>query len=82
MKAYTEKRSIPTQLQALYNISLFGGLRKGEALALTWDDIDFNNNTINISKSVSLVDGKHIIKSPKNRTSIKVVSIPESVINS
>ena len=32
------------------------GLRLGEAYALSWDDIDFTNNTININKQVQIID--------------------------
>ena len=30
----------------------YSGMRKGELLALTWGDIDFDSNTINIDKTV------------------------------
>lgn len=36
-------------------IMLFAGLRTGETLALTWNDIDFNNKTISVNKSLQRV---------------------------
>ncbi len=33
-----------------FRVLAFVGLRKGEALPLTWEDIDFSNNTITINK--------------------------------
>lgn len=32
------------------------GLRLGEAFAITWDDVDFNNKTLNINKQVQNID--------------------------
>ena len=39
---YTESHKVATQYKVFYYISLFCGLRKGETLALHWNDIDFN----------------------------------------
>lgn len=38
-----------------YIFSLFTGLRRGEVLALTWADIDFNLKTIRVNKNLSRV---------------------------
>jgi len=40
---------------------LYTGIRIGEALALTWDDIDFKENLIDINKSIIYIpiDGKY-----------------------
>lgn len=80
VKDYTETRTIPEQFKIFFYIALFGGLRRGEILALTWDDIDFTNHTVNINKSTSYVDKKIITKSPKNKTSYRMIALPESVI--
>lgn len=44
---------------------LYTGLRRGEAMALKWSDIDFKNQTISISKSVSWHGNEPHIKEPK-----------------
>lgn len=41
------------------------GLRLGEVFALTWDDIDFNTNIIDINKQVQLIDDKWTFTNPK-----------------
>ncbi|WP_077325697.1 site-specific integrase [Virgibacillus siamensis] len=38
---------------ALFMVLYYSGMRKGELRALTWNDIDLDNNTINIDKSNS-----------------------------
>jgi len=78
---YTETRSIPTQFKIFFYLALFGGLRRGELLALTWDDIDFDNNTVSITKSTAYTNGQIITKAPKNKSSIRTVSIPGTIID-
>lgn len=73
---YESERELPEQIKVLFNLAIYGGLRKGELLALEWSDIDFENNTISISKSTSVVKGEQIIKEPKTKNSRRVVSIP------
>lgn len=73
---YESERELPEQIKVLFNLAIYGGLRKGELLALEWSDIDFENSTISISKSTSVVKGEQIIKEPKTKNSRRVVSIP------
>ena len=55
----------------IYKLLLFQGLRIGEALALTWGDIDFINNTITIDKAIA--DGK--LSSTKNTQSNRITPL-------
>ena len=71
---------IHTQHKVFFHLALFCGLRRGELVALTWADFDFNRCTVSITKSTGLVDGKPFTKAPKNKTSSRTVSVPESVM--
>lgn len=73
---YERTKEIPEQLRVLFNLAIYGGLRKGELLALEWSDIDFDNDTVTVSKAVSVVAGEQITKEPKTKTSRRTVSIP------
>ena len=76
---YQSKKEVPEQLRVLFNLAIYAGLRKGELLALEWSDIDFENNTVSVTKAVSVVAGQQITKAPKTKNSRRVVSIPASL---
>lgn len=53
------------------------GIRIGELLALTPNDIDFEKRTVSISKSYQRIEKKDVITPPKTPKSERVISIPE-----
>jgi integrase len=62
-------------------IQLFTGMRVSEVLALTINDINFQNNEINIDKTLSRnLHSKIIIKnSTKTKTSNRIIPIPRMI---
>ncbi|GAA7305238.1 site-specific integrase [Helicobacter pylori] len=64
------------RLKAFLALAFFTGMRTGEQLALLWEDIDFNNKTIIINKSLNEL-GK--ITTPKNKPSVREVDLLEPV---
>lgn len=58
------------------------GCRKGEVLALNWNDIDFNKKTLSISKSLTkkIVGIPYLITTPKNRASVRKILLPDNLI--
>ena len=79
------KRFIENEDNLMWNtffkILYFCGLRKGEAKALTWKDIDFNKHTISINKSIiSKIKGQNwLISTPKTKGSIRTIQYPKQV---
>ena len=63
-------------MKILFQLAIYGGLRKGELLALTFDDLDTATDQLHISKAATIVDGKQVCKAPKTRTSNRIISIP------
>ena len=56
-------------------------MRKGEALALTWNDIHFKDSTLTINKTLSLgVNNQLIINSPKTESGNRTISIDAETI--
>lgn len=65
--------------RAFFKMLYFEGLRRGEANALRWSDIDFNKKTININKSVSKTKGKYIENPPKTKSSVRLIPLDKEV---
>lgn len=53
----------------------FTGLRKGELLALTIADMNFETNTLRINKSLQILKGREVVTSPKTKMSVRNVRI-------
>ena len=70
-----EYKSFPVGLYAVF--LLFTGLRKGEALALTYGDIDFDEKTISINKSVFFVENHGRLKKPKTEAGIRTITLSD-----
>lgn len=62
-------------IKLLFTVLFFTGLRLGEALALTWKDIDFSNNTIHITKSVYVNKGISHISTTKTKAGTRRIVI-------
>ena len=61
----------------LFETLFWTGMRIGELLALTKEDVDLENNQINIDKTYYRSGGKDIITTPKTEQSIRVLEIPK-----
>lgn len=68
------------RLYAFFLLAIFGGLRRGELLALTWDDMDLEAGTVRVTKSMSRTKGGGIqINEPKTSKSKRSIVLPEEV---
>ena len=65
-------------------ICLYTGIRLGELLALTWDDINFEDKLLYIKKTsyTTKVNGKNqiIIDKPKTKKSNRIIPIPNKLL--
>lgn len=67
---------------AMFRLLAFSGIRRGELLALTWNDIDFKGNTLSITKT--LAEGKErrlIVQTPKTKASIREIGLDAITMN-
>ncbi|MFP6137122.1 tyrosine-type recombinase/integrase [Helicobacter pylori] len=64
------------RLKAFLAVAFLTGMRTGEQLALMWEDIDFNEKTITINKSLNELGQ---ITTPKNKPSIREVDLLKPV---
>lgn len=62
----------------LFSFLYYMGVRKGEALALTWKDIDFKERSVKITKNVATrLNNK--ITTPKTSNSIRTISMSKKL---
>lgn len=63
--------------KTFFTVLFYCGLRKSEALALQWTDIDFNSKTMNITKSViQKIKGQPFtLTTPKTESSIRLIRL-------
>lgn len=60
---------------------LFMGLRRGELAGLEWKDIDYENKTMTIARSIQDIIGFGLItKEPKTENSKRTISMPDKLI--
>lgn len=69
-------------------ITMYSGLRIGEVCALKWEDIDLDNGTVHVSRTVQrIIDNSEGIKKtmlhfsdPKSTASIRDIPLPEFIL--
>lgn len=67
---------------AMFRTLAFTGLRRGELMALTWNDVNFNNQTISVNKTCARGLGyKSIIQTPKTNSSNRIISIDNKTLD-
>jgi len=69
------------RLYALYAVAISMGLRRGEALALSWDDIDFGAGTLVVNKSLQRIDGALLFVEPKTERANRTLQLPDFCIS-
>lgn len=76
--------------KCIFSLALGSGLRIGELLGLKWNDINFENKELKISRSIKRVKcfdensdtkTKIIEQLPKTKYSIRTIPLPEVIIN-
>lgn len=68
--------------QAMILLSIGTGLREGELMGLTWENIDLQKGTAHIVQSAQYIKGQGtIIKPPKTDSSIRTITIPSFALS-
>ena len=61
-------------------ILLTAGLRRGELLALRWEDIDFKKNLLKVRRNMVHGENGYVIKSPKTESGIRDIHLGDDVM--
>jgi len=56
------------------------GIRRGEACAIRWSDIAWEEDTIRVDQAVVTAKGSAVVKSPKTRASIRTLALDDGTV--
>ena len=79
-KLFSDSIKDKIELFTAFEILYYTGIRKGELLALTLEDVDFGKKTLRINKTWAYVDGKCFAQPPKTEKSNRVIELPDFLL--
>jgi integrase len=65
------------RLEPILKLLLSTGLRIGECLALRWQNIDLDKQTLFVSRTVQLIEREYIVSTPKTANAIRTIALSE-----
>lgn len=66
----------------LFHLLAFTGMRKGEALALTWNDVNFHEMTLSINKTIARGDNYRLyVSSTKTKAGNRTISLDSETLS-
>lgn len=68
-------RRYDRRVSAFIRVVAATGARRGEVCALRWSDVDWHRSSVHIDEAIVADDGGAIVKSPKNRSSVRAVAL-------
>ena len=78
VKAYTVTRKVSLQFRVFFTLAIYGGFRRGELIALNWNDIDPVMKTIRIDEAITLSKEKgEEVKNPKTEAGKRTIMLPQ-----
>lgn len=69
-----------TRLYALFYLALVTGMRKGELLALRWQDVEWEKKELQVVQNLTLIRGSIHISTPKTRASRRTIALADDVL--
>jgi len=69
-----------TRLYPLWHTMALTGLRRGEALALRWEDIDLKSGRLSVRRSFVPIGATVIVSEPKTRRGTRLISLDLSTV--
>src|SRR5918997_978168 len=66
------------RFEALYVLALHTGMRQGELLALKWQDVDLENATLSVRRTITKSGGRLFLGEPKTKKSRRTIDLTEA----
>jgi integrase len=63
------------RLEALYVLAVHTGMRQGELLALKWQDVDLENATVSVRRTLTRSGGRYSLGEPKTKKSRRSIRL-------
>lgn len=68
-------------MNTILHFALFSGARIGECLGLTWECVDFQNNTVTIVNNLCFAYGKWFISSTKTKSGTRTIKMSQYIMD-
>jgi integrase len=68
------------RLEALYVLAVTTGMRQGELLALRWQDVDMENTTLSVRRTLTRNGGRIAIGEPKTKKSRRSIRLTSQAV--
>lgn len=79
---YVCKKNKPLKVYTMFHLLAYTGLRVGESLALNWSDIDLQNGTLRVNKTLSKGENNSLqVNSPKTSNGYRTIDLAPQTIN-
>ncbi|MBV8298734.1 MAG: site-specific integrase [Candidatus Eremiobacteraeota bacterium] len=71
----------PGEESALYTLAVQTGLRQGELLALTWEDVDLDRARLHLWKTLTKDESGRLVRTePKTERSVRDIPLPKRAL--
>jgi integrase len=68
------------RLEALYVLALNTGIRQGELVALKWQDVDLENATLSVRRTVTRSGNRFLLGEPKTKKSRRTIRLTSGAV--
>jgi integrase len=68
------------KLEALYVLAIHTGMRQGELLALKWQDVDLENATVSVRRTLTKNGGRLLLGEPKTKKSRRTIQLTDEAV--
>lgn len=70
-----------SRFHALYHLAISTGMRQGELLGLKWSDLDWDNQTLSVTRQLTqLKTGEYVFNPPKTKSGIRQIDLGKASI--